>query len=974
MAKKIRKEDLFDGDPLASFRKSAVDTEASIKSLEDTLENLKALSDAITQQESENQRKTKKDIDARLAAEKQRLKIEQTVIQTKKLLTKEYDDQAKATAKAALVAQQATAQAKKQFEAQKALNSEYKKGVLQLNSLKKSLKELEFTGRTNGKLYKALSQEFQELDKKVRGAENSVGEFGRNVGEYSNAIREALGSSKLFGGITGEISEKLRGLRAVLLATKNEAKGGLNLAKALGTTVVLLALTAVIAAMDHLSKTTAQGESALAGLSATGEVFAQRFTSLGKLIAQVATGGSIDDLTKSWEGFIGKGEESVSVIYELGKANKFFELWTEKVIAGLEKENSLLQTQKALSNQIANDETVGFATRQAALDAEAESQEKILKNEKTIAESRLLVAQDSLKLAEKSKLGDQIIFDEKKKVMVAEIALEEADRNIKLDNYSIQERKRKLTQDELILDLELIRSKRKSSTEQHDILLRDANDNKKQFDERVGYAHKLLEVNKKTFDEQIAMFKKGTGSKFDEGKLLGEKDNISLERKIKNLNLSEALTSELAVIIKKTQEAELEGNNEINKIEEERIKNLEDIYKIEQEILELKSQHELDVIKQSADQQEEIYKTLNENILKDENAFNEKMLADRENTSKKINELIIMENMLREQQLRDKEKADEVEANNTITDTDKLNATIIKLQQKLNNDLGTLDDEEKKKLTQATKEKIKEDEAITAKQLEIASEVGGKILDSIEKVGQEVSQKKQEQLDREISQRETNIERQQSLAERGLANTLAFEEKAKAQAELKKIQEAEVEKKRERAIAFLRLLAGYAEKDPSTALQKAALDIALSKIVEGSFWDGTENIAESLGKAPLKGRDGYVVRVDGSERVMTGKQNEMVGSLSNQELAQLAHDYNSGRYIPNYATQSPSAVLMGGGDSSALLIGINRLNQNMEGVRNSIENKKEMNVNWNSQGDAIVREVEAGISRTVKYIKRKPRI
>ena len=71
-----------------------------------------------------------------------------------------------------------------------ALNGEYSKGVKQLAEIKKQLKELEFTGRSSGKLFKALSQEFEALDKSVRKAETSVGEFQRNVGNYPNAVKE----------------------------------------------------------------------------------------------------------------------------------------------------------------------------------------------------------------------------------------------------------------------------------------------------------------------------------------------------------------------------------------------------------------------------------------------------------------------------------------------------------------------------------------------------------------------------------------------------------------------------------------------------------------------------------------------------------------------------------------------------------------------------------------------------------------
>ena len=89
------------------------------------------------------------------------------------------------------------AETKAQQNAEKQLrqtNGEYKKGVQALAAVKQQLKELEYTGRNNGKLFKALSNEFKELDMRVRGAEVSVGEFQRNVGNYQNTWN-GLGNS-----------------------------------------------------------------------------------------------------------------------------------------------------------------------------------------------------------------------------------------------------------------------------------------------------------------------------------------------------------------------------------------------------------------------------------------------------------------------------------------------------------------------------------------------------------------------------------------------------------------------------------------------------------------------------------------------------------------------------------------------------------------------------------------------------------
>jgi chromosome segregation ATPase len=131
---------------------------------------------------------------AELKVLQQQQTLEQAAIRTaieKNKLTREQLKAENDLAKAIDAETKANQRAQQQL---KQTNGEYKKGVQALAAVKQQLKELEFTGRTNGKLFKALSQEFTELDRRVRGAETSVGEFQRNVGNYAGAWN-GLGNS-----------------------------------------------------------------------------------------------------------------------------------------------------------------------------------------------------------------------------------------------------------------------------------------------------------------------------------------------------------------------------------------------------------------------------------------------------------------------------------------------------------------------------------------------------------------------------------------------------------------------------------------------------------------------------------------------------------------------------------------------------------------------------------------------------------
>jgi tape measure domain-containing protein len=79
---------------------------------------------------------------------------------------------------------------------------------------------------------------------------------------------------------------------------------------------------------------------------------------------------------------------------------------------------------------------------------------------------------------------------------------------------------------------------------------------------------------------------------------------------------------------------------------------------------------------------------------------------------------------------------------------------------------------------------------------------------------------------------------------------------------------------------------------------KTLTDITLLNQVINSlptFIDGTEtNIASALGKPQLQGQDGYIVRVDGSEKVLNPQLSAMTGNMTTMEIAKLAEDFRRG--------------------------------------------------------------------------------
>lgn len=282
---------------------------------------------------------------------------------------------------------------------------------------------------------------------------------------------------------------------------------------------------------------------------------------------------------------------------------------------------------------------------------------------------------------------------------------------------------------------------------------------------------------------------------------------------------------------------------------------------------------------------------------------------------------------------------------------------LLELENKYNNDVLRLEKESiktKEELEKESRESIlAADKEALEKRKQVLFEYLNKALDLAQQEIQKTAQLKQEGLDKEIAATQRNISVQQALAERGKANTLAFEEAELAKEQLRKEQLKKKEIKDQKALAFLKLLAGYAEKEPGTALQKALIDTALASAISGAFYEGTEKVSNDLDGNPNK-KDGYIVRVDGSERVMTGEQNKLIGNMSNEDLATLAHNYNNGIYLPDYAMNLNSdAGTAKNIYDSAQLNQMILLNKKIERLEHAINNKPVGGSDLTPLGDVV---------------------
>lgn len=182
--------------------------------------------------------------------------------------------------------------------------------------------------------------------------------------------------------------------------------------------------------------------------------------------------------------------------------------------------------------------------------------------------------------------------------------------------------------------------------------------------------------------------------------------------------------------------------------------------------------------------------------------------------------------------------------------------------------------------------------------------------DSIDKAAEAFAESERQRSEQAIKRLDDEITKRQQNADflRGLAqdssqsaiDNLAFENQKIAELQREKQKEERRAKQAELAIAAVRSYTAALEggAKPIEALGQTTGGItALLSFINSlpGFYGGTENVANDLaGNKFSNGRDGYLVKVDGKERIMTGMQNAKTKGLSNEELAYAGELYNNG--------------------------------------------------------------------------------
>lgn len=193
-----------------------------------------------------------------------------------------------------------------------------------------------------------------------------------------------------------------------------------------------------------------------------------------------------------------------------------------------------------------------------------------------------------------------------------------------------------------------------------------------------------------------------------------------------------------------------------------------------------------------------------------------------------------------------------------------------------------------------------------------------------------------------------NIEATQSLA-------LNEKEQARIQKNIEKEQ---------RRIEMLKLAqsvystyASYASNpEIKNPLTKTVTDMTvLSQFVKSlpTFYKGTEtDVKTALGNPDLQGKDGYIVRVDGSEKILNPKLSAMTGNMTTYEIAKLAEGHRLGKMVKS----GDGAIQIKNNWETNLLI------DKLDSLQKTIRDKSESNVE--------VGEILGGVMHIVETTKK----
>lgn len=155
-------------------------------------------------------------------------------------------------------------------------------------------------------------------------------------------------------------------------------------------------------------------------------------------------------------------------------------------------------------------------------------------------------------------------------------------------------------------------------------------------------------------------------------------------------------------------------------------------------------------------------------------------------------------------------------------------------------------------------------------------------------------QRRQAQLERQIEQtkrRQDELKMLAALGSKEAKDNIAFEERRQAELERKQQQIQRRAQQRQIAIAALNAYSQKVSRGDQNATANTIQDISaiLAFIGAATFYEGTESLGrnDALAELPVS-KDQFLIRGHRGERIVPTEENNMIGDMTNRQLAELA--------------------------------------------------------------------------------------
>lgn len=207
-------------------------------------------------------------------------------------------------------------------------------------------------------------------------------------------------------------------------------------------------------------------------------------------------------------------------------------------------------------------------------------------------------------------------------------------------------------------------------------------------------------------------------------------------------------------------------------------------------------------------------------------------------------------------------------------------------------------------------------------------------------------------IDTQMSRQEKMIDYQKTLAEKGLANDLAFEEKRADEMVKKKLDEQKKLRKIKELETFLNSLAAFAEQDPKTALPKALGLLAATKAAEAVYAEDGGVIGQissrsyGMNRRHSSGKD-VLLHAEQGEGILSVKEMSNLGAGNFHMLKSMLKTPFMEKIIPNRVLQQ---------DNSAVI-------NELKSLQDIVKNKKEITYSIDDMNMFIQTEIENGIKK-----------